>query len=82
MLRQIGFECTVKEYYSKNQWKLMSKELRKEIMARDNCTCQICGKYMFDEVGLHVDHIVPVVKGGKKIRFNLLVLCSKCNVRI
>ena len=57
---QIGFECTVKEYYSKNQRKLMTKELCKEIMARDNCTCQICGKYMFNEVGLHVDHIVPV----------------------
>ncbi len=81
MLRQIGFECTVKEYYSKNQRKLMTKELRKEIMERDNYTCRICGKYMPDEVGLHIDHIVPVAKGGKTVRSNLQVLCSKCNGR-
>ena len=37
----------------------MTKALRKEIMLRDNYTCQICGKYMPDEVGLHIDHIIP-----------------------
>ena len=46
---------------------------------RDNYTCQICGKYMPDEVGLHIDHIVPVAKGGKTVPSNLQVLCSKCN---
>lgn len=59
----------------------MTKELRKEIMERDNYTCGICGKYMPDEVGLHIDHIVPVAKGGKTVRSNLQVLCSKCNGR-
>lgn len=48
-------------------------------MRRDNYTCQICGKYMPDEVGLHIDHIIPVSKGGKSIASNLQVLCSKCN---
>ena len=42
-------------------------------------TCQICGKYMPDGVGLHIDHIVPVSKGGKTVPSNLQVLCSKCN---
>ena len=32
-----------------------------------------------DEVGLHIDHIIPVSKGGKTIKSNLRVLCSKCN---
>ena len=81
MLRDIGFQCTLNEYHSKNQRKLMTKELRKRIMIRDNYTCQMCGKYMPDEVGLHIDHIVPVSKGGKTIESNLQVLCSKCNVR-
>ena len=48
-------------------------------MIRDNYTCQICGKYMPDGVGLHIDHIIPVSKGGKSVESNLQVLCSKCN---
>ena len=46
---------------------------------RDNYTCQICGKYMPDGVGLQIDHIIPVAKGGKTVPSNLQVLCSKCN---
>ena len=79
MLQKIDFQCTLNEYHCKNQRKPMTKALRKEIMLRDNYTCQICGKYMPDEVGLHIDHIIPVSKGGKTIVSNLQVLCSKCN---
>lgn len=78
-LKSIDFACTIREYESKEQRKLMTKELRKKIMIRDKYTCQICGKYMPDEVGLQIDHIVPVAKGGKSIPLNLQVLCSKCN---
>ncbi len=78
-LEEIGFEATLKEYYSKSQRKLMTPKLRQQIKERDNYTCQICGKYMSDEVGLHIDHIVPVAKGGKTVPSNLQVLCSKCN---
>lgn len=78
-LHAIGYECALNEYHSKNQRKLLSNELRKEIMIRDNYTCQICGKYMPDGVGLQIDHKMPVSKGGKTVRTNLQVLCSKCN---
>ena len=78
-LKAINYECTLKEYNSNNQRKLMTKELRKRIINRDNYTCQMCGKYMPDEVGLHVDHIIPISKGGKTVPSNLQVLCSKCN---
>lgn len=78
-LREINFECSLQEYHSKNQRNLMTKELRRTIMAMDNYTCRICGKYMPDEVGLHIDHIMPVSKGGKTVISNLRVLCSKCN---
>ncbi|MBQ4167275.1 MAG: HNH endonuclease [Clostridia bacterium] len=69
----------MRKYHVKNQRKLLTKELRKEIIERDNYTCQICGKYMPDEVGLHIDHIVPIAKGGKTVKSNLQGLCSKCN---
>lgn len=78
-LKEIDFECTFNEYHSKNQRRLMTKELREMVAKRDNYTCRICGKYMPDGVGLHIDHIIPVSKGGKSVASNLQVLCSKCN---
>ena len=78
-LDEIGFQATLKEYHSNNQRKLMTKALRQQSMERDQYTCQLCGKYMPDEVGLQIDHIYPVAKGGKTVPSNLRVLCSKCN---
>jgi 5-methylcytosine-specific restriction endonuclease McrA len=78
-LKEFDYELTMKEAGSKEQRKLMSSELKNKIKIRDDYTCQICGKHMPDEVGLHIDHIIPVAKGGLSIEKNLRVLCSKCN---
>lgn len=78
-LEMIGFETTTSKYHVKNQRRLMTQELRKHIKLRDNYTCRICGKYMPDGVGLQIDHIVPVSKGGRTVETNLQVLCSVCN---
>lgn len=78
-LAKIDFATTTKKYHAKNQRSLMTPELRRKIMIRDNYTCQKCGKYMPDEVGLQIDHIIPVSKGGRTVEPNLQVLCSKCN---
>ena len=51
-----------------------------QIKKRDNYTCQLCGKYMPDEIGLHIDHIIPWSKGGETTMENLQTLCSKCNL--
>lgn len=80
-LEEIDYETTRDKYFAKNQRKLMTKELRKKIILRDNYTCQNCGKYMPDEVGLHVDHIIAIKNGGKTVESNLQVLCDKCNLR-
>lgn len=80
-LAAINDEATLRDYHARNQRKLMTKQLREQIARRDNYTCQMCGKYMPDGVGLHIDHIVPVARGGKTVPSNLQVLCSKCNGR-
>ncbi len=79
-LRRSSFELTVKQYHSRAQRSLMTRELRKKIMERDNYTCRMCGKRMFDEVGLQIDHIIPVARGGRSVSSNLRVLCSRCNM--
>ena len=80
-LFDINYETTRRKYNAKNQRQLLTKDLRRFIINRDNYTCQICGKYMPDEVGLHVDHIQSIKKGGKTVPSNLQVTCDKCNLR-
>lgn len=58
----------------------MTDSLRYDILKRDNFKCQICGSTAQDGVKLHVDHIVPVSKGGKTVKSNLRTLCDRCNL--
>ncbi len=78
-LHGIGRSMKLSEYEQNDQRKNMTKQLRGKIAKRDTYTCQHCGKYMPDGVGLQIDHIVPISKEGKSIPENLQVLCSKCN---
>lgn len=80
-LKNIDFCATLKKFNTKNQRSLMTPQLRQKIKLRDNYTCQCCGKYMPDEIGLQIDHIVPISCGGKTVESNLQVLCSKCNLQ-
>lgn len=79
-LEETGYECNLYRWHSKEQRKFMTPELRHQIMERDGYTCQICGKYMPDGADIHIDHIIPVSKGGKTVPGNLQVLCAKCNL--
>lgn len=38
------------------------------------CRCGVKGKY-------HVDHIMPLAKGGQHVAANIQILCPACNVR-
>ena len=65
-----------KEY----QRSLMSAGLRYDVMKRDEFRCVLCGREADDGVKLHVDHILPVSKGGKTVMNNLRTLCPDCNL--
>lgn len=59
---------------------LITDELRFEVMKRDNYKCCFCGASQEDGVRLHVDHIIPIAKGGKSVMSNLQTLCESCNM--
>lgn len=57
----------------------ISTRTRFEIFKRDNFLCQYCGRNP-PQVILHVDHILPVSKGGKDEKINLITSCIDCNL--
>lgn len=52
---------------------------RYKILARDNFTCQYCGK-TGNGTQFHIDHIIPVSKGGETVAMNLITSCVDCNM--
>jgi len=58
----------------------ISDSLRYDILKRDNFRCTICGASKNEGARLHVDHILPIAKGGKSIPSNLRTLCERCNI--
>lgn len=49
----------------KQERKIMNDDIRYNVLKRDNFTCKLCGISAKDGAKLHVDHIIPVSKGGK-----------------
>jgi DNA-directed RNA polymerase subunit RPC12/RpoP len=59
-------------------FKVMNKKpSRSMIYKRDDHTCQYCGS----KKRLTIDHVVPKSKGGKDTWENMVVACSRCNIK-
>jgi hypothetical protein len=56
--------------------------LRLRVLQRDGFKCVLCGRSPAFDKGtvLHVDHILPIAKGGKTTLANLQTLCKECNL--
>lgn len=65
---------------NKSKRRLVSGKTRQNVFMRDKYTCQICGATVKDGAKLHLDHILPVSKGGDNSEENLQVLCERCNL--
>ena len=51
------------------------------ILNRDNFTCIYCGRSPAeDAIKLHIDHVIPLSKGGKSNASNLVTSCQDCNL--
>jgi ribosomal protein S27AE len=54
------------------------KEIRSEILRRDNKCCQVCGKPHSGQV----HHVIPRSQGGSNNFDNLMTLCGKCHMLV
>lgn len=52
--------------------------MRRRIIERDDGLCVYCGEKPWQ---LHIDHVIPVSRGGMNTYGNLVVACSHCNCR-
>ncbi len=51
---------------------------RRNLLQRDNHTCQYCGK---TSGKLTIDHVIPRERGGRDLWENLVIACSPCNLK-
>ena len=62
-------------------------EIRAAVVQRDGGICQYCGKTVQADLNLavlggacHIDHVVPLARGGTNDLKNLQLLCGDCNL--
>lgn len=53
---------------------------RKNVLARDQHTCQYCHREYTASL-LTLDHVIPISKGGKTTWENVVTACKRCNNR-
>lgn len=77
-----GFIIEVSEQEIRRE-KDKARELRKTRWWQNRVTqgvCHYCGG-TFDPEHLSMDHIVPIIRGGKSTRGNVAPACKECNSR-
>ncbi len=61
--------------------KQKARELKKTRWWQKKCAsgvCYYCGKKVGPE-NLTMDHVVPLIRGGKSVKSNIVPACKKCN---
>lgn len=51
-----------------------------EIMVLQKGKCANCQRKFSKKVRMHIDHIIPLARGGSSFRRNLQLLCAACNL--
>lgn len=74
--RTLHPEFTIANNLKKRTREKIDPVLIKKIFELHNYTCLYCGKY---GGVLHLEHKIPLSRGGDNSEFNLAVACAKCN---
>lgn len=68
------------QYVPLTRKKQLVRFSRANIFLRDQHVCQYCGE-RFNKAHLTLDHVVPIVQGGRKSWENIVTACKPCNQR-
>jgi len=83
VMKEIGvptrFKDVVNTVLLSRRGKVIPQKLRFEVLQRDQFQCKYCHDKS-SEARLHVDHIIPVSRGGLTELKNLQTLCEACNL--
>jgi len=72
-------ECPPAFHDAKAEREKLTPALRYAVIRRDGSRCRCCGASVSTGAVLHVDHIIPIAKGGLTKITNLQALCAVCN---
>ena len=64
-------------YFTARGYEDFPTEIVKEVIAVSGGICPYCDKPF---TGGHIDHVIPVSKGGTNDRKNLAYVCARCNL--
>jgi 5-methylcytosine-specific restriction endonuclease McrA len=78
-MRQDRAAKSTTQFLRQQERQRVTAKVRFEVFARDGNRCRVCGTTA-DVEPLHVDHIIPISKGGRSDLHNLQTLCQTCNL--
>lgn len=83
MIDRVSRDISIRQstaYKKKIERAKLTDSLRYDVMRRDGFRCVLCGNSVEDGYKLHVDHIIPISRGGQTELSNLRTLCERCNL--
>jgi 5-methylcytosine-specific restriction endonuclease McrA len=82
-IRAVGFEIQVPRVIRLLTFDRLPKQQlhlnRRNVLARDEHTCQYCGRH-YPTHQLSLDHIIPRSRGGETTWENVVCACLSCNI--
>lgn len=78
-MRRVREAQSTTQFLRKQERQRVTPKVRFDVLTRDGHRCRVCGN-SGDVEPLHVDHIIPISRGGRSDLANLQTLCQTCNL--